>query len=189
MAKVLVVLYSSNDTSRNFPAQVPPSAGATIINWATDDLSQYFGPSPSEFPSVICSVMVGGIASPSMVGLIDNPADWNAAAKIVDASDNQDQLTSISPWGSSVAGAPTAGPLKTLFNQDVVLTKNGLNPQAQQQLPLILPILSDSKLGPTYWGNLKSNPPDWLDSFTIDYVENLSKIYAIPILIQAQVNV
>lgn len=181
MLSLPILIYNSQDTSRNFPALIPPGTQVTLLDWSTADLSTYNGPPPSSFPVAVLVVNLNGVPSPTMVGLLNNPANWSVVQAAMAASDNTNLLTSIIAYGSYEAGSPIDGPLVDLFNQTVIFDNNGLSPLALQQIPLLTPILANPDLGPTYWASLLKDPPSWLDAFTISYIENLSQTYQIPL--------
>lgn len=177
---ILICLYSTEDTSRNFPALIPPGAGVTLYDVSVADMSTYFGPPWSSLPTFCLTVNFKGVPSPTMVGLLVNPPDWATVANAIASPDNTGILQSISAYGTYQGGTATTGPLPNLFNQGIVLVANGLNPVAQQQIPLITNILADSNVGPSYWANLQANPPVWLDTFAVDYVNTLIQLYSFP---------
>lgn len=181
MSNPIVVLFSSNDLSRNFPALVPVNVGAIFYDVSKDDLTSYGGPSWSSLPSVMITVNASGFPSPTMCGLVVNPSDWATVQAAINSPDNTSLLQSIVPYGSYSAGTPIEGPLTDLFNQTVIFDDNGLSPLALQQIPLLTPILANPTVGPTYWASLLKDPPSWLDAFTISYIENLSQTYQIPL--------
>lgn len=184
-----IVIYSTNDTSRNFPAQCPQDGSVSFVNWAQDDLTTYLGPPPSIFPTVCITVMASGSPSQNLVGLISNPASWSFAESLVGKFDNQSDLSGISLWGAFVAGSQVQGPLIEMFKQ-AIFTTNSLSAPAKLNLALTFPLLSqyaatNPQAVALYWGTLKSSPPDWLDAPTIAYTEGLAQIYSIPLVIGA----
>lgn len=182
-----IVIYNSQDTSRNFPAQCPQDGSVTFLNWNVDDRSAYLGPPPSVFPIVCCTVMASGSPSPNLVGLVVNPVSWAAANAIITEFDNQKDLQSIGLWGGWIAGQAVQGPLVEMFKQ-AVFTTNSLSAAAKINLALTFPLLdtyaaSNPQAVALYWATLKSTPPVWLDQSTITYVEGLAHIYNIPLVL------
>lgn len=181
-----VVLFSSNDTSRNFPAQCPQDGSVSFLDWSKDDLSVYLGPPPSVFPTVCLSVMASGAINPTQVGLVVNPVNWSQVAAIAAESDNQADLQSISLWGAYKAGQAVTGPLIDLFKA-AIFTASQINVEARIQLPLTFPLLdayatANPDAVRLYWGTLKASPPAWLDATAIAYVEGAASLYSIPLV-------
>lgn len=182
-----IVLYSSNDTSRNFLSQCPQDNSVTFYDWAKDDLSTYLGPPPSQFPTVCMTVMASGSPIASQVGLLVNPASWADADAVATEPDNQSVLSAISVWGAYSGGQAVVGPLLEPFKA-AIFGSTSLNTGALLNIPLLFPLLDQYATTvpgavATYWATLKANAPGWLDAPTIALVEGLAQLYSIPLTV------
>lgn len=180
-----IVIFNSQDTSRNFPAQCPQDGSVDFLDWNTSDLSTYLGPPLSVYPSVCCSVNASGATSGIYVGLVVLPASWEAANAIITASDNQSQLTSVAVWGANKAGASVTGPLVDQF-ESAVFTSPSITDVARTQYLALIPLLVRHIDNPgaiaLYWATFKNSSPPWTTPDEIAFVEATAAVYKVPLV-------
>lgn len=182
---MIFCLFSQNDTSRDFPGLGPQDGSVTYLDCSNGIPAEYAGPTGPSFPTLCLPVTVAGVASPTQVGILVSPPDWDTVLKVANAQDNSDLLTSIGTYGAFQNGNAITGPVLDPF-KNAVFTGGVLSAEARTMLSLTFPLLdqyalSNSPACALYWANLKMSAPEWLTKDVIVYVEGLAKLYNIPI--------
>lgn len=177
-----IVLYSEQDTSRDFKNLVPD--GNQLLDWYSSDLSNYFGPPPSVFPCVCISMRASGADDPLQVGFI-YPTEWSEVETATTAEENSELLSSICNWGDYQAGAANSGPRLDLFKASVF--QDGTisllaRLELAQKFPLLDSYISTPGLPAQYWMGLKYAGYAWMTPNTITKVEAYATMYKIPLI-------
>lgn len=182
-----VVLFTSHDTSRDFPNQCPQDGSVILLDWYESDLSDYLGPPPSQFPVAVISVNVGGVSSPNMVGMIF-PTGWDDVVAAASSPDNSDFLHNIVRWGTYKSGQFIGDVPDLTGFEEAVINSADLSVAAKLSLnfDLITRYAEQPPLLKGYWKLWKSQSDNpsfaWLDKQTVAVVEQYAQDFNIPLI-------
>ena len=181
-----IIIFSSHDTSRDFPSQCPSDGSVTFLDWYDEiSRSSYMGSPPPSFPAACVFMTSAGVTSTNMVGIV-HPTTWQDVQDAMSAEDNSSMLSGICKWGTYQGGSYIGDQMDiasfegSLFNDPNIAIPVKLN------LPLTYPLIeryatTDPTACQQYWGLLKE-ASGWLDANSATIIEQYAVEFNIPIL-------